>query len=120
MSYIAAAAALLVFAFAFRFSGIADSALECLSCSKEAFATLRSGSLAPEEKETQLQAASLRLFRYFVVITGKAAMMLAASVVPIMAFHVFGLVPFSVSVATLLSWEILIGGVLAFWLTNRR
>lgn len=120
MSYVAAATALLVFALAFKFSRIADSAVECLSCSREAFATLRSGSLALEEKEAHLQAASLRLFRHFAVITWKAAMMLAASAVPIVAFHVLDLVPFSVSVATLLSWEVLIGGALAFWVTNSR
>jgi hypothetical protein len=118
MSYLAAAVAILVFAAAFRRSGLVEAARATVSLSTNTFGTLRRDDISDEEKEAITQAASIGLFKGFVGITWRAALVFLASLAPLVVFDFLQLAPYVSSIAAILSWEVIVGGTIVFLLIN--
>lgn len=91
MTYVAAALVVMVFVMALERLGVTRVAGEAVGASRRATKALGDRSLSDDEKEQAVRAASVELFKKFLVIGLRSAGAVLLSLLPLVALDLLGL-----------------------------
>jgi hypothetical protein len=89
--YVAALCVAVTFALAVQRFGVLTAASQALETSRGAARVMRDASVTDDVRERAAQRASLSLLRSLLSILGRAATATGVSLLPLLAFEVFGL-----------------------------
>lgn len=118
MTAFAAVVAVVSLVIAFRLLNVWPTAAEVLVVTRRAAAVITDGLVDDDAKEREVRAASKRLLRQFVVITARAAVVLAVPAAALLGFDALGLAPVEEVTAFLLRWEVILAGTVAVLTTG--
>lgn len=112
----------MLFLVAWRLSGIYPCVLSVLSLSREATRAMMDASLDDDEKERLARRYGLEMFRGFIVLTLRSAVVLALPVGTLLILDALNVVEFRSVTELLARWEVIVGATavaLIVWLGQR-
>lgn len=105
MIYLAALVATACFVAALRLMDILPIAAGAVETTRAAAQALKDAGIGDADKERLLQKASLKLMGTFVSIAARAALAVAVSLLPLLAFQAAGLVHLTAVAHLLATWQ---------------
>ena len=116
-------AAIAAFVAAFYWSGLVARASAAVGVAQDAMTVIGDKTLEDEEKQPLVQAAALRLFGHFGLITLTAFLVLLAPGLVIWLADMAGVAPLSAVTDFLLSWQVILISTVVigagFWIVRR-
>ena len=122
MTIAAAVLSAVLFLAAWRLSGIYPRLLSVFSLSIEAARAMTDASLDDDEKERLARRYALKMFRSFIGVTLRAAVVLALPAAALLILDALNLVEFREVAEVLAMWEVILGATAAaliLWFVRR-
>ena len=108
MTAAAAALAILLFAVAFKYSGIYALTLDVIASARAAAGVMKAPDLDDHEREVRVQKASVHLLKRAVQIAFLTAVVAGIPFIALLAFEAVGLVELQEVFALLMRWETIV------------
>lgn len=122
MTIAAAVLSAALFLAAWRLSGIYPRLLSVFSLSREAARAMTDASLDDDDKERLARRYALKMFRSFIGVTLRAAVVLALPAAALLILDALNLVEFREVADVLTMWEVILGSTaaaLVVWFVRR-